>query len=800
MLMNQFQGEVAIMRIVEDTFKRFRRNKVIDVLADKYLREGVNESVKSDNLIDIDYSYAHGSGCYKHEVLQKDKEYFKNKYEKNGYKNVWVKKVKTDTKGLPMYEIYGDKEVNESIRMNESEEYFNPEFVVVAEYYKDTSDGEMENDEVINRVEYPVSLSDLPKKFGKSIEDGRITDDISPYLAKAGRDEDISNWEIGHCISGVVYNEMLNDYRRYETETRGTDKHPDYWHTYVYVLRPDAFDSGIKVLQRKLGKMLLPPVGYSSRNEALDEPKRTKISDYDCCGINIDLAELRNRTAENYNILYENDDKIDDGAAGYFSVSSLCGSFDDYMEVNSEFRKLVQTYTKYVGDFLSSDREAAAFIYAIDELYPEIWDAIDSYTVNESLNESYVREEYDFDISGLTGEELLTLDEILSDMMAWADADASEDIEELFSKNYNRYKETHKDYKDGNSNSYDDDKAWMYAERSVVNYEIASLQERDDTIKYYLQEKDLSDEQQAVLDKCLSVTQQKSEPRYSVCDKYDFGPWTKYEYNESLNEDCNSYQYKGKTIINAGDYWFVKGYEEKFPTSDEAEEFVDDMKKDEGLEDKFRGPKPLRSFDDVLKAEKNREKLYYYEDGVGNDDNPIPVVIAGRPNKFQIPLARLGVDEPYTFTIMDFRNLSRDKAGNLDKLANESMKINIRESLNKMDAESDNTYDLLNLYESKNLSRKQKKDIARMIYENYGLERIYNYLYEATEESEDELPVEDRVKELTNDFKNTNGSYVFEDGQDANKAVSILKSRGYEASQKRTQDNKYRVTADKKNK
>ena len=773
--------KVFVNQVDEKPTATFTSLNKAKAFGEKYWQDNygyVNESI-SDNLIDTEYSHT--------KDIAKDKEYFKNKYEKKGYKNVRVKKVKTDTKGLPMYEIYGDKEVNESLQndilpeiaginissnkfpdidrtkisdtikrlangdeyartdaiyyrdsglggfeeqsnarksviagiksalrannisgvrvttsmekigrdlygywvtikptskfrvggrkevdeslnesndedmgymlgkwlgarfltgwtamlnvdgaeespyydeydqlfdgtfvqclnklkeyqdiidrdgvpaylalqsshgeyfdgdydriidklydrgylydddleesLNESKEYYNPEFVVVAEYYKDTSDGEMENDEVINIVEYPVSLSDLPKKYGKSIEDGHITDDVSPYLAKAGRDEDISNWEIGYCISSAVYDEMLNDYRRYETETRGTDKHPDYWHTYVYVLRPDAFDSGIKVLQRKLGKMLLPPVGYSSRNEALDEPKRTKISDYDCCGINIDLAELRNRTAENYGILYENDDKIDGGAAGYFSVSSLCGSFDDYMEVNSEFRKLVQTYTKYVGDFLSSDREAAAFIYAVDELYPEIWDAIDSYTVNESLN-----------------------------------------------------------------------------------------------------------------------------------------------------EDCNSYSYKGKTIINAGDYWFVKGFKEKFPTSDEAEEFIDDKKKDEGVN------------------------------------------------------------------------------------------INIRESLNKMDAESDNTYDLLNLYESKNLSRKQKKDIARMIYENYGLERIYNYLYEATEESEDELPVEDRIKDLTNDFKNTNGSYVFEDVQDANKAVTILKSRGYDASQKRTQDGKYRVTADKKNK
>lgn len=545
-----------------------------------------------------------------------------------------------------------DDDLEESL--NESKEYYNPEFVVVAEYYKDTSDGEMENDEVINIVEYPVSLSDLPKKYGKSIEDGHITDDVSPYLAKAGRDEDISNWEIGYCISSAVYDEMLNDYRRYETETRGTDKHPDYWHTYVYVLRPDAFDSGIKVLQRKLGKMLLPPVGYSSRNEALDEPKRTKISDYDCCGINIDLAELRNRTAENYGILYENDDKIDGGAAGYFSASSLCGSFDDYMEVNSEFRKLVQTYTKYVGDFLSSDREAAAFIYAVDELYPEIWDAIDSYTVNESLNES----RRDYVNSGYSPSWQSVLDELSdrhcafgSDRDFTIQCDTPEDAEECagiiwtWCKSHN--------WKDGFDNAFD-----FYGNNCAFE----------------------------VVPEALA--------------SYEF-------FGESLKESCNGYQYKGKTIIDAGGYWFVKGYEEKFPTSDEAEEFVDDNKKDENF------------------------------------------------------------------------------------------RVNIRESLNKMDVESDNTYDLLNLYESKNLSKRQKKDIARMIYENYGLEKIYNYLYEATEE-EDELPVEDRIKELTNNFKNTNGSYVFEEVQDANKAVTILKSRGYEASQKRTQDGKYRVTANKK--
>lgn len=725
---------------------------------------------------------------------------------------------------------------------------------------------------------------------------------------------------------------------------------------------------------------------------------------YSCCGINIDLAELRNRTTENYDILYENDDKIDGGAAGYFSVSGLCGSFDDYMEVNSEFRKLVQTYTKYVGDFLSSDREAAAFIYAVDELYPEIWDAIDSYTVNESLNESNDEDmgyklgkwlgarlltgwtamlnvdgaeespdydEYDQQFDGTFVQCLNKLKEyqdiidrdgidaylaLQSSHDEYFDGDYDNIIDKLYDRGYlydddideslnesrNTSLEEIKEYFDSLSNSRNlpdysewslkeltdyytklismmkeckrrveeinaqvDEEGDRYIAFSIAdalashyyNYDyydfndsfdsfadavnstydsfdketiqaiIDDLQEELDSIKadpayggdpkkyepFKERRSDYADWKkfrkfEESMDESLNEFYDRgwqetgrgwSSDTYKVAEKvYDFlrdndiwvdiydyepdygkfsleinGDWKHehlradwlikeklkevdgfrieslgeysledsnddsyrgvhqyriinieeenkrqkemqerrkqfedslvkkevngkevyvspdgrmfskgyfqsspnekevmwFEVNESLNEDCNSYSYKGKTIINAGDYWFVKGFKEKFPTSDEAEEFIDDKKKDE------------------------------------------------------------------------------------------SFKVNIRESLNKMDAESDNTYDLLNLYESKNLSKNQKKDIARMIYENYGLEKIYNYLYEATEE-EDELPVEDRIKELTNNFKNTNGSYVFEEVQDANKAVAILKSRGYEASQKRTQDNKYRVTADKKNK
>ena len=42
-------------------------------------------------------------------ITKLDKEYFTKKFQKAGYKNVHVKRVATDTKGLKMYEITYEK-------------------------------------------------------------------------------------------------------------------------------------------------------------------------------------------------------------------------------------------------------------------------------------------------------------------------------------------------------------------------------------------------------------------------------------------------------------------------------------------------------------------------------------------------------------------------------------------------------------------------------------------------------------------------------------------------------------------
>lgn len=316
-------------------------------------------------------------------------------------------------------------------------------------------------------------------------------------------------------------------------------------------------------------------------------------------------------------------------------------------------------YITYDGsDDEQYDDEPSYYFSNAGATYDSMYGNEDYY---ESLKESYGREEYEFDMSNLTGEEMLVLDELLTDMLVWAaedDAESSkilDEISDLFEKNYNGYINSHTNYQRPDSGVYEDDKAWMYAERVLINHHISSLS--DDTIKCYLDENDLDDERQFVWDRCVSVKQKNSEPRYSVCDRYDFGPWTKYE------------------------------------------------------------------------------------------------------------------------------SISKT--------------INIRERLLEMDNSTYNTLGLLSLYESKNWSKDDKKKIAKMIYENASMEHIYKFLYE-NDSVDSGMSIDEKVKDATNNYKNTNGSYVYETQQDASKAKSLLSSHGYEVSDEKTKDGKIRVSAVKK--
>lgn len=71
--------------------------------------------------------------------------------------------------------------------------------------------------------------------------------------------------------------------------------------------------------------------------------------------VGIKIEEFEDRFNKEYDFLYENDDNI----AGY---KEAVAAFDKFLESNSEF---VGAFAAHRGDFISSDREAAAFMFAL---------------------------------------------------------------------------------------------------------------------------------------------------------------------------------------------------------------------------------------------------------------------------------------------------------------------------------------------------------------------------------------------------------------------------------------------------
>lgn len=76
-----------------------------------------------------------------------------------------------------------------------------------------------------------------------------------------------------------------------------------------------------------------------------------------------DMEELKNAFVKNYSRLYQTDDDHESGKF-YDAVDK----FDEMSANNAQFTATVQKFNKYMGDLISSDREAAAFVMALDDL------------------------------------------------------------------------------------------------------------------------------------------------------------------------------------------------------------------------------------------------------------------------------------------------------------------------------------------------------------------------------------------------------------------------------------------------
>lgn len=72
---------------------------------------------------------------------------------------------------------------------------------------------------------------------------------------------------------------------------------------------------------------------------------------------NINIEKFLNQFEDEYDFLYNSNNYV----AGY---NEAVQAFDDFLKKHTEF---VREFVNYREDFISSDREAAAFMFAFDK-------------------------------------------------------------------------------------------------------------------------------------------------------------------------------------------------------------------------------------------------------------------------------------------------------------------------------------------------------------------------------------------------------------------------------------------------
>lgn len=72
----------------------------------------------------------------------------------------------------------------------------------------------------------------------------------------------------------------------------------------------------------------------------------------------LNIHDFSKRFSKEYKFLYDNRNNV----AGY---REAVDAFDDFAKAHGDF---VCEFVKFRGDFISSDREAAAFMFALDSM------------------------------------------------------------------------------------------------------------------------------------------------------------------------------------------------------------------------------------------------------------------------------------------------------------------------------------------------------------------------------------------------------------------------------------------------
>lgn len=79
--------------------------------------------------------------------------------------------------------------------------------------------------------------------------------------------------------------------------------------------------------------------------------------------MNINIHAFNAQFNKEYNFLYDHDDNV----AGY---EEAVNAFDEFIS-SPENQKFVGEFVRYRGDYVSSDREAASFMFALESFEME---------------------------------------------------------------------------------------------------------------------------------------------------------------------------------------------------------------------------------------------------------------------------------------------------------------------------------------------------------------------------------------------------------------------------------------------
>lgn len=77
--------------------------------------------------------------------------------------------------------------------------------------------------------------------------------------------------------------------------------------------------------------------------------------------MNLNIHEFAKLYSDSYSWLYEQD------STGEFT-QEFAWTFTELMHKNKSFKRFVQDFVRYRGDFITSDREAAAFVLTMDRM------------------------------------------------------------------------------------------------------------------------------------------------------------------------------------------------------------------------------------------------------------------------------------------------------------------------------------------------------------------------------------------------------------------------------------------------